>query len=813
MKSFGQMLRYYRRQCHDDLRGGLLTQERLGQLLGNELGDTGYSGAAVSDWERDKSTIDKDDRLVLVSLVTLLRKQGGLTTPDQADELLLKGNYRPLDRLERRRAFPDHEEPEEAPAIEQQQSPGYAGSQTPLGTIAPERRKQLILLQKAKHFWVQGVLEQSLQGSMVLEVGHRHVDELIEQPWRQVVGSAVYDSQVQPDAERTIDTFRNVDRALLILGDPGSGKTTTLLMLARDLISWAETHHSASIPVILSLVSWAEKRESLSEWIVKELVAKYQIPSQIGREWLENDELLLLLDGLDEVPGRLRAGCVSAINQFRETHGLAGIVVCSRTDEYRATGIELKLGGAILLEPLTLAQVDAYLEAVESPLAGLRTAMQRESRLRDIARTPLMLSILRMAFNDTFKDRASDLSMSQDELTAAADDPRRVLFATYIERMFRRRYRDPAYPPEKTKEWLAWLAQKMVEHNENMFFIEQIQPSWLPSRRWRWIYLLATRLSTGFLGGIAMWPLLLLLRHILPDVPTALSDQVAVLLRTPPLLAELFSFVMGNMILALVVALIQGFRFERQIGVQEESASGDRPGLPEVASVGLAVGLITTIVLIPFGEPLLALAWGMAEAIFFMIVSRFVDGHTYRSEVRMVEALGWSWPSATKGLLIALLMGVIAEAIEASLIGFNGMSRTMLTFGLAGTLLGGLRGRRLPETAFPNQGLRLSIRNSIIAALAASFSIGAVTLMIRGVTDALLLMLFMILFVGAIYGGSNVVKHLLVRLILWHKGKLPRDCIGFLDYAAGLVLLRKVGGGYIFAHRMLQEYFAHGQVP
>ncbi len=34
--------------------------------------------------------------------------------------------------------------------------------------------------------------------------------------------------------------------------------------------------------------------------------------------------------------------------------------------------------------------------------------------------------------------------------------------------------------------------------------------------------------------------------------------------------------------------------------------------------------------------------------------------------------------------------------------------------------------------------------------------------------------------------------------------KLPR----FIDYAAECILLRKVGGGYIFVHRLLLEYFA-----
>ena len=57
-------------------------------------------------------------------------------------------------------------------------------------------------------------------------------------------------------------------------------------------------------------------------------------------------------------------------------------------------------------------------------------------------------------------------------------------------------------------------------------------------------------------------------------------------------------------------------------------------------------------------------------------------------------------------------------------------------------------------------------------------------------------------------GGSAVAKHCALRLILWLKGYTPFRFIGFLDHCAKLILLKKVGGGYIFMHRMLLEYFA-----
>jgi hypothetical protein len=36
----------------------------------------------------------------------------------------------------------------------------------------------------------------------------------------------------------------------------------------------------------------------------------------------------------------------------------------------------------------------------------------------------------------------------------------------------------------------------------------------------------------------------------------------------------------------------------------------------------------------------------------------------------------------------------------------------------------------------------------------------------------------------------------------------PWKYVEFLDDAADRILLRKVGGGYIFAHRLLMEWFA-----
>jgi hypothetical protein len=54
------------------------------------------------------------------------------------------------------------------------------------------------------------------------------------------------------------------------------------------------------------------------------------------------------------------------------------------------------------------------------------------------------------------------------------------------------------------------------------------------------------------------------------------------------------------------------------------------------------------------------------------------------------------------------------------------------------------------------------------------------------------------------HGGMPITQHLWLRYQLERRGQIPRNMARFLDHASSLILMRKVGGGYIFVHR----YFA-----
>ena len=141
--------------------------------------------------------------------------------------------------------------------------------------------------------------------------------------------------------------------------------------------------------MVLNLSSWGENKQPIAEWLIEELNTKYYIPERIAQLWVDNDELLLLLDGLDEVALSHREDCVKEINDFLQAH-LVPLVVCSRVEEYDNLITQLKLHGAVVLQPLTPQQVDTYLATAGNEFQAVRDTLQSDANLQILAQSPLM---------------------------------------------------------------------------------------------------------------------------------------------------------------------------------------------------------------------------------------------------------------------------------------------------------------------------------------------------------------------------------------------------------------------------------------
>ena len=111
--------------------------------------------------------------------------------------------------------------------------------------------------------------------------------------------------------------------------------------------------------------------------------------------------------------------------------------------------------------------------------------MREDPQLWELLESPLLLAIVTLTYQG--------MPASAVRAMGSAQERRRHLLAGYVERMLQRRARSRSpTPPAQTLRWLGWLARSMHDHDQTVFYLEQLQPDWLPSHRQQWL------VTTGF---------------------------------------------------------------------------------------------------------------------------------------------------------------------------------------------------------------------------------------------------------------------------------------------------------------------------
>ncbi len=353
-----------------------------------------------------------------------------------------------------------------------------------------ERHNRAVMLRRVRSVWLEGVLEESLHGGEIIDLGFAYRPAALAgsgvPSWQQ---ATEYD-YLLPVGTKIEDVFAAAGGVLLVLGEPGAGKTTMLLQLVGRLMAEAEADDECPMPAVFSLAAYGGD-QTLAGWLVEQLANNYEVPRKLGERWIEAGRFVPLLDGLDEVDPAHRPACAEAINAFRARHPDMSMLVTARNRDYQALATRLHMDKAIILQPLTEEQIDTYLRRRGGKLDGLRASLAADRTLRELAQTPLMLSIMTLAANRPPESGTAGLG---DGLLS-----RNHLFDVYVERMARYRSTNMSYAPNDTIAWLTWLAGRMAGAGKPTFFLEDMQPSWLPP---------AGRESFGRFGRLVVFGLL-----------------------------------------------------------------------------------------------------------------------------------------------------------------------------------------------------------------------------------------------------------------------------------------------------------------
>ncbi len=266
---------------------------------------------------------------------------------------------------------------------------------------------------------------------------------------------------------------------MALLGEPGSGKSTTLqflgLCFAKREVNWPQEKLGLAeerVPLLLPLPAYAETfttgGDALRQALVSEIARRLQVPrdtaAQLYETWAQAGRLLVLLDGLDEVPeGHQREAVRSQIEAFaRAPAGRAArLVVASRIAEYAGLpGLQ-----EYTLQPLEdPTHVRHYLQgwlAVLGQALGKGTdwdpAAQAQTLLQKMQANP---ALRRLLDNPLLLRLSAEVYAEQGEIARNRAD----LYGRYVEVAWKRAERRGAAPVLREKAWqalevLAWHLQ------------------------------------------------------------------------------------------------------------------------------------------------------------------------------------------------------------------------------------------------------------------------------------------------------------------------------------------------------------------
>ena len=680
-------------------------------------------------------------------------------------------------------------------------------------------RNRALMIERVRVTWIKGLLKRSAHGAVPVKLGLSEEPGLVEHPLhlmlRDVPGRR--DERELPAGTSITDAYQDSGGALLILGEPGAGKTTLLLELAHNLLTSAAVDDTLPIPVVFTLSTWAARQPAFGTWLLEELNCRYLVPRRLAQSWLDNGQILPLLDGLDEVAPAYRAGCVRAINLYRQQHGMMHMAICSRTAEYRQQAARLTMQGAVSIQALTARQVDDCLSSAGGQFESLRALLRRDEALREVAASPLMLNVLMLAYHDR---PANDLL----ELEPAAI--RQRLMSKYVDRMFQRHRSTDSLFRKSAVRRLEWLASTMAAHNETEFRIERIQLDWVPHRLRNHMF---PSFAVGIVLGLFGWLIytLFFLTHF--DVATSVFFGLCVGLSSTG-----------------IYGLFNGLLMERARRFADHPPRlRSQPAAPDSlwtrfvksrAAYGLIFGLSIGPLVGVFMGSRLGAAAGVGYAVYNSLVLTidFILLGRLDSKVQSAETVTWSTAAARRAIVrlgwIAGGIGLTASLFFASDASGARMAVLGVVFGLVNigitALLGGITYERLDNSRFENsnEGIRRSLRygllfgafGGLVVGLTVGLTLGLLVDPKAGASAGLFSAISAAEIIGLRAGGFAWFHHMSIRFLLWRCKCIPWNYVRFLNQAVDLNLLQRVGGGYMFSHRLLLEHFAttrHATLP
>lgn len=359
----------------------------------------------------------------------------------------------------------------------------FALSVNKSGDAKQELSNRKILINTVQRNWIEGVLHDALRDAeFQLDIEgkpEKAGESKHHSDYKLPIDLVLWNENIKDSISYTPDvllqTFNDVDKKLLILGAPGSGKTVLMLQLTEKLLE--DARKGKPIPLVFNLSSWAEKRKSLTDWLIEQMQRDYGAGNKIAKELIQSDSLIYLLDGFDEVAEAHREECLTKINEFMSP--TRQVVICSRIEEYETLAQPLNTKFAIELQTLSDEQfrdeLSKRLPKSETTEAILKT-LQADNNVWEEVKKPLFINILINTYADgkPFPEHNIE-GTTIEKLQLLVIEP-------YITRQLQNNS-SANYDNEFIRRCLSWVSHNLKREKQKQFFVEMLQQDWLINKK------------------------------------------------------------------------------------------------------------------------------------------------------------------------------------------------------------------------------------------------------------------------------------------------------------------------------------------